>query len=200
MSAYIAIEGLIGAGKTTLARAVARSTSATLLLEQPASNPFLEPYYRAPERYVLPCQLAYLMHRHDQLSELTLGDHGAVADYVYEKDTLHAHWLLTGAELNLYERIAETLASRIRPPDLLVWLDVSPETCLARIAKRGAPGEESITLAYLAELQSRYDDLLARWDHCPVLRLDGERDVGAEPTVLEQWVSQIGARVKLSRS
>ena len=171
----MAIEGLIGAGKTTLCHLLARERGARLVLEPSEHNPFLAPFYRDPERYAFPAQMAYLLQRWRQQQSIRQQDlfQGLiVSDYIWQKDRMFARKTLAEDEFDLYLRFNEALAENGPTPDLLVWVDMPPEACLGRIAKRNAAGEEAIDVDYLRDLRDRYSELLDGWSGCPVLRLD----------------------------
>lgn len=177
MATYVAVEGLIGAGKTTLAHLLARERGARLVLEPSERNPFLEPFYRNPDRYAFPAQMAYLLQRWRQQQAIRQQDlfQGlVVSDYVWQKDRLFAEKTLTDGELDLYDRFVDALGETGPVPDLLVWLEAPVDLCLRRIARRRAPGEDVIGVDYLYDLRERYERLLAAWTACPILRLDSE--------------------------
>ncbi|MFT7518215.1 MAG: deoxyguanosine kinase [Kiritimatiellia bacterium] len=174
MARFIAIEGLIGVGKTTLCRLLAQERGATLILEPNEHNPFLGPFYADPERYAFSAQMFYLYQRWKQqqrIRQLDLFDQLVVSDYVFAKDRIFAEKTLSDEELELYDRFAGTLAEQGPRPDLLVFLSSPLDVIMARIAERQAVGEGAIKLDYLIDLQDRYDVLLANWHQCPVLRL-----------------------------
>lgn len=173
----MAIEGLIGAGKTTLAHLLARERGARLVLEPSEHNPFLAPFYRDPERYAFPAQMAYLLQRWRQqqaIRQLDLFQGVVVSDYVWQKDRLFASKTLGSDELALYDRFVEALDQPGPPPDLLVWLEAPIDVCLRRIARRGARGEDAIDADYLLDLEERYRELLSTWQRSPILRIDAE--------------------------
>ncbi len=137
---YIVVEGPIGVGKTSLARRLAETLEAELVLEQDAQNPFLERFYRNQKSGALPAQLFFLFQRAQQLGTLKQQDLFAprrVADYLFEKDRLFAGLTLDAAEMALYEQVASRLAVDPPKPDLVVYLQAPVETLLQRIAKRG---------------------------------------------------------------
>lgn len=203
MGTTIAVEGLIGVGKTTLCHLLARERGARLLLEPSERNPFLEPFYRDPARYAFPAQMAYLIQRWRQqqsLRQVELFGGLVATDYVMAKDRLFATKTLTDEELELYDHFAEALQEPGPTPDLLVWLDAPIEVCLQRIARRGAPGEDEIDAAYLGDLRRRYLGLFARWRACPVLRIDSSRvdiadDMVDQATVLTRIDAALAGHV-----
>ncbi len=185
MAVYIAVEGLIGVGKTTLCHLLAAARGARLVLEPAAHNPFLEPFYRDPQRFAFPAQMAYLIQRWRQqqdLRQLRLFDGWVASDYLFDKDRLFAERTLAPDELALYDRFVEALDEVGPPPDLVVWLDAPTPVCLGRIARRAAPGEEAIDAAYLETLRAGYRELLGAWTACPVLRMDtADLDLAEDP-------------------
>jgi deoxyadenosine/deoxycytidine kinase len=193
----IAVEGLIGVGKTTLCHLLARERGARLLLEPSERNPFLEPFYREPRRYAFPAQMAYLIQRWRQqqsLRQVELFGGLVATDYVFEKDRLFATKTLSDEELDLYDRFADALEERGQKPDLLIWLDAPIEVCLQRIGRRNAPGEDAIDADYLVDLRARYRGLLARWRACPVLRIDSSRvDLADDPVDQATVLTRIDA-------
>jgi deoxyadenosine/deoxycytidine kinase len=170
---YIVVEGPIGVGKTSLARRLAETLEAELVLEQDAQNPFLERFYKNPKSGALPAQLFFLFQRAQQLGSLKQQDLFAprrVADYLFEKDRLFAGLTLDAAEMDLYEQVASRLAVEPPKPDLVVYLQAPVETLLSRIAKRGISYETSgIDAAYLARLNDAYARFFHEYDRAPLL-------------------------------
>ena len=169
---YIAIEGVIGAGKTTLARKMAEKLDARLLLEQHEANPFLPDFYREPERYAFPTQLFFLLSRYRQQQEIPQRDlfHAMlVADYLFAKDRIFASVTLEDRELFLYEKIANLLERDIVKPDLVVYLQSSTERLLANIQKRGRDYEKPITESYLRALNEAYNQFFFNYTASPLL-------------------------------
>ncbi len=174
---YIVIEGPIGAGKTTLARALADACGGTLLLEDPDTNPFLARFYRDPERYALPTQLFFLFQRVSQLRELNQSDlfRGlSVADFMLDKDPLFAALTLKDDELKLYEQIYTHLKPQVPPPDLVVYLQASPATLLERVRRRASSYEESIGDEYLVRLADAYARFFHEYSAAPVLIVNSD--------------------------
>jgi deoxyguanosine kinase len=169
---YIVIEGPIGVGKTSLARRLAETLEAELVLEQDAQNPFLERFYKNPKSGALPAQLFFLFQRAQQLGTLKQQDLFAprrVADYLFEKDRLFAGLTLDQAEMLLYDQVASRLAVDPPKPDLVVYLQAPVETLLQRIAKRGISYETGIDAAYLTRLNDAYARFFHEYDRAPLL-------------------------------
>jgi deoxyadenosine/deoxycytidine kinase len=169
---YIVVEGPIGVGKSSLAKRLAETLDAELVLEQDAQNPFLERFYRNQKSGALPAQLFFLFQRAQQLGTLKQQDLFAprrVADYLFEKDRLFAGLTLDSAEMALYEQVASRLAVDPPKPDLVVYLQAPVETLLQRIAKRGIAYENSIDAAYLSRLNDAYARFFHEFDKAPLL-------------------------------
>ncbi len=169
---YIVVEGPIGVGKTSLARRLAGTLEAELVLEQDAQNPFLERFYKNPKSGALPAQLFFLFQRAQQLGGLQQQDLFAprrVADYLFEKDRLFAGLTLDQAEMALYEQVASRLAVDPPKPDLVVYLQAPVEVLLQRIARRGIGYESSIDAAYLMRLNDAYARFFHEFDQSPLL-------------------------------
>lgn len=169
----IAVEGPIGAGKTSLARILAAELGARLVEENPEENPFLGLFYRDPRRYALQVQLAFLLQRYQQQDGLLQGDlfapAGVVADYLFAKDRLFAALNLTTEELRLYDRVYEALAPRVRPPDLVIYLQARLEVLLERIRRRGRPEERPIRPEYVQEVSNAYAQYFFTYGDGPLL-------------------------------
>lgn len=174
---HIVIEGPIGVGKTSLALRLSERLRAHTLLEQPEANPFLERFYRDSARYAFPTQLAFLFQRIEQLADLgrrNLFAEAFVADFLLEKDALFASLTLADDELVLYRRIYANLSVQAAAPDLVIYLDASPASLLARIADRGRPMEVSISEAYLEQLCEAYTRFFYQYDAAPLLTVNTE--------------------------
>ncbi len=156
---FVVIEGVIGVGKTSLARRLAEAIGAEAVLEQPAENPFLERFYRDPRGNAFPAQLYFLFQRARQLQALRQQDLFApvrVADYLLEKDRLFARVTLDDEEFALYEQVYQRMAFEAPRPDLVVFLQAPVEVLAERIARRGIRYEQNIRREYLERLQVAY--------------------------------------------
>ena len=168
---YIAIEGPIGVGKTTLARLIHKEFNAELLLEVFEENPFLEKFYADRERYAFQTQIFFLLSRFHQQNRVVreiLGHSSLVSDYTFAKDRLFAHLNLKGDELALYEEIHAILADRIPVPNLVVYLRADTDVLMERIAFRDRPYERNMDWDYIDELRRAYEFFFAS---CGVSRL-----------------------------
>jgi len=175
---YIAIEGVIGVGKTTLARLLQPAFHAGLLLEVFEENPFLSDFYADRKRYAFQTQIFFLLSRYHQqrrtVSSLLVGAQHVLADYTFEKDALFACINLKGDELEMYYRVHEALAEKIVPPNLVVYLRAETDVLMQRIAFRDRPYERNMERAYIEDLNQSYDAFFG--DHqdrrSPVLVID----------------------------
>ena len=171
-SRYIAIEGPIGVGKTSLARRLAHSLDSELLLEEAEANPFLERFYHNPRSAALPTQLFFLFQRARQIEELRQADifsDTRISDFLIEKDRLFAEINLDRHELSLYDRVFESLGIESPAPDLVVYLQAPVDTLLFRIASRGVDYEQRIARHYLERLNEAYAKFFHAFDSSPLL-------------------------------
>ncbi|MCG6913298.1 deoxynucleoside kinase [bacterium BMS3Abin03] len=169
---YITIEGVIGAGKTSLAKKVKERLNAQLILEQFDMNPFLEKFYSDRKRYAFQTQMFFLINRFKQQEELNqeeLFTDYLVADYLFEKDRIFAYMNLSSEELKLYESIYPLLARSLRKPDLVVFLQSSTERLMHNIKKRNRKIERSISKSYIEELSEAYNHFFFRYNSTPLL-------------------------------
>jgi deoxyguanosine kinase len=178
---YIAIEGVIGVGKTTLARLLQPAFQAGLMLEVFEENPFLSDFYADRQRYAFQTQIFFLLSRYHQqrrtVAELIGQYDNLIADYTFEKDALFARINLKGDELEMYYRVHEALAEKIVIPDLIVYLRADTDVLMQRIALRDRPYERNMERAYIEELNQAYENFFT--DHqgrrSPVLVIDTDQ-------------------------
>ena len=170
---FIAIEGNIGAGKTTLCKLLADQFNGRIILEQFTDNPFLPYFYRQPERYAFPLELFFMTERHKQLQEnlfqRDLFQEFMVADYYFIKTLLFAKVNLNEEEYRLFQRLFNILNASFPKPDLIVYLHRPIETVLTSIRSRGRAYEQEITLEYLRKIQNAYFDFFKVDSSVPIL-------------------------------
>lgn len=169
---YIAVEGVIGAGKTSLAKKIKERLNAQLILEQFENNPFLENFYADRKRYAFQTQMFFLINRFKQQQELNqenLFTEHIVSDYLFEKDRIFAYLNLSGEELKLYEALFPLLARSLRKPDLVVYLQSSVDRLMYNIKKRGRRIERNLTKSYIEELSEAYNHFFFRYNNTPLL-------------------------------
>jgi deoxyadenosine/deoxycytidine kinase len=169
---YIVVEGPIGAGKTALARRLAASLSAQLILEEAFENPFLERFYREGKSAALPTQMFFLFSRARQIEQFRQTDMFSsvrVSDYLFAKDRLFAELNLDADEFALYAQLADKLAVEPPVPDLVIYLQASVDVLLDRIARRGVGYENMIDRAYLEQLTDIYARFFHAYNDGPLL-------------------------------
>ena len=177
---YFAIEGVIGVGKTTLARRLQPSFQSNLLMEVFEENPFLSNFYADRARYAFQTQIFFLLSRYHQQNSnvpgLISGGQHLISDYTFEKDALFASINLQGDELTMYYRVHEALAEKIPAPDLVVYLRASTATLMQRIAMRDRPYERQMDPDYIDLVNQAYDKaFLDENRRVPVLVLDANQ-------------------------
>ncbi|MCB1668383.1 MAG: deoxynucleoside kinase [Porticoccaceae bacterium] len=169
---YIAVEGPIGVGKTTLAKRLADSFNYEALLEQAEENPFLERFYQNRRSAALPTQLFFLFQRAQQINELRQGDifqPVRVADFLIEKDPLFARVTLDDDELRLYQSVYQHMTIDAPVPDLVIYLQAPTDVLLDRIHNRGIASERNIDEAYLTQLNEAYTQFFYYYEDAPLL-------------------------------
>ncbi len=169
---YLAIEGAIGVGKTSLARRLADAFGTEPVLERPEENPFLERFYQARARFALPTQLFFLFQRARQIQALKQSDMfrpGYVADFMLEKDTLFARVNLADDELRLYEQVYAQLRLDLPVPDQVIYLQAPVDVLMERIRKRDLGYEHLIDRAYLQEMVDAYTQFFYHYTAGPLL-------------------------------
>jgi deoxyguanosine kinase len=201
---YIAIEGVIGVGKTTLARLLHEPFQANLLMEVFEENPFLSQFYADRQRYAFQTQIFFLLSRYHQqrrsVPDLTANDRSLFSDYTFEKDALFAGINLAGDELEMYSRVHEALAEKIMFPDLVVYLRASTQFLMQRIALRDRSYERNMQYAYIDELNRAYDDFFLKGPrNSPVLTVEvGKLDFMNSPSDLKWIEGRIREELQLS--
>lgn len=169
---YIAVEGVIGAGKTSLARMLSERLNARLVLEQFEENPFLERFYADPDHYAFQTQIFFLLSRYRQQQDLFQADlfHSTlVTDYIFDKDKIFAYLNLQDDELKLYETLVGSIEKNIPTPDLVVYLQSSVERLLSNIHERGRKYEENMAGDYIKDLNEAYNYFFFRYKNAPLL-------------------------------
>jgi deoxyadenosine/deoxycytidine kinase len=169
---YIVVEGVIGVGKTSLARLLSERLKARLVLEEVEENPFLKDFYRDRERYAFQTQMHFLFSRYQQqrsLRQMELFSERMVSDYLFQKDRIFAGLNLSERELTLYERLVGWLELDVMKPDVVVYLQAHPDTLLERIARRGRPYEKDMEREYLRQLNEAYNHFFFHYVEAPLL-------------------------------
>lgn len=172
---YIAVDGPIGVGKTSLARLLAEEFHARAVLEPVEENPFLKRFYNDPHSWAFQTQLFFLLSRYRQqrnLVQAELFHHGIVCDYLFAKDRIFAHLNLRGEELALYEQLYRLLDSRLPKPDLVVYLQARPEILMERLRKRDRDYERHIPREYIEALSAAYREYFFYYEETPLLVAD----------------------------
>ena len=174
---FIAVEGPIGAGKTTLTKLLADSLNYETFLEKPSENPFLPDFYINPSQAALATQLFFLFQRVKQIQELKQGDiflSNRVSDYLLDKDKLFAKATLSSEELKLYEQIYQYLAIDLPTPDLVIYLQADTKTLYERVMHRGIEMEKTISFEYLDLLNETYKEFFFDYERSPVLIVNSD--------------------------
>ena len=195
-SFFLAIEGAIGVGKTTLARLLHPRFNAGLLLEAFEENPFLADFYADRARYAFQTQMFFLLsrYRQQQVVPTVLARGSLIADYAFAKDSLFAHLNLEGDEWAVYERLYDVLAERIPAPDLVVYLRASIDVLMARIATRDRAYERDMDRSYIERLRQAYERYFSTYTETPVLTIDtDDLDYVQDPSALAFVESQVRA-------
>ncbi len=169
---FIAVEGVIGAGKTTLADMLSKTIGASTILEEFEENPFLEEFYKEPQRYAFQTQIFFLSSRFQQLRELRQVDlfrQRIVSDYIFEKDRIFATLNLSDKEMKLYDGIARLMEKEIPVPDLVIYLQAGTDHLMHNIHKRGRSYEKDIEYGYIDALNDLYNNFFFHYNKAPLL-------------------------------
>jgi deoxyadenosine/deoxycytidine kinase len=200
---YIAVEGVIGVGKTTLAKRLAKSLGASALLEVVEENPFLPKFYEDPETYSFQTQIFFLLSRYRQqleLSQRELFTESIVADYIFAKDQIFATLNLAEAELALYRTIVPLLEARLHRPDLVIYLQATTEILLDRIKRRGRIYEQGLSREYLETLADAYNHFFFHYTETPLLIVNtNEMDLASRDEDYERLLADIRAHTSGTR-
>jgi deoxyadenosine/deoxycytidine kinase len=169
---YVVVEGVIGVGKTSLAKLLSERLQGRLVLEEVEENPFLKDFYRDREHYAFQTQMHFLFSRYQQqrnLRQMDLFAERMVADYLFQKDRIFANLNLSERELTLYEKVVGWMELDVMKPDVVVYLQASTEMLLDRIAKRGRPYERDMDRAYIEALNEEYNRFFFHFAEAPLL-------------------------------
>lgn len=169
---YIAIEGVIGAGKSSLASKLAEKLNANCVMEEFESNPFLEKFYDDRKRFAFQTQMFFLINRYKQqqnLNQQNLFSNYIVSDYIFDKDKIFAYLNLAGDELKLYETIFPLLERDLVKPDLVIYLQSSIDRLMYNIKKRARKIERSLSRSYITELYEAYNNFFFKYNNTPLL-------------------------------
>ncbi|MFB0996562.1 MAG: deoxynucleoside kinase [Porticoccaceae bacterium] len=169
---YIAVEGPIGVGKTTLAKRLATTFNYDILLEEPETNPFLERFYRDRRTHALPVQLHFLFQRMQKLQALRQGDifqQVRVSDFLIDKDPLFARVTLEDDEYRLYQTVYDNIITDLPKPDLVIYLQAPTATLYERLQRRGNAIEKPVEESYLQQLNDAYTQFFYHYDDTPLL-------------------------------
>lgn len=198
---YIAIEGVIGVGKTTLTRLAQNEFHAEILLEVFEENPFLARFYQDRKRYGFQTQIFFLLSRYHQQHELiprALQRGNLISDYTFDKNAIFARLNIEGDELAMYEQVHRIIATKIPTPDLVVYLRADTEVLMERIALRDRSYERAIERDYIAALGRAYDDFFARYTAAPVLTIETDHlDFVRHADDLRAILNRIRAKLEL---
>lgn len=192
---YIAIEGVIGAGKSTIAAMLASRLNAKLVLENYDDNPYLERFYRNPSEFAFRTQIFFLIERYTQLQELSqkgLFESYIISDYIFEKDKIFAYLNLSDDELKLYETISAPFERNIVQPDLVVYLQSTLDMLMKGIKERNREYEKDISEEYINDLNDAYNYFFSRYKGARVLIVNSEEtDFVNNPRDFENLVNEI---------
>ncbi len=169
---YIVIEGVIGAGKTTLAQILSKQLNSRLILENFDENPFLERFYTDKKRYAFQTQIYFTLSRYRQqqeISQIDLFQNTVISDYIFDKDKIFAYLNLQDDELKLYEALISNLEKNIQPPDLVVYLQSNVTRLMKNIQQRARSFESPITEKYITQLSEAYNYYFFRYKAAPLL-------------------------------
>jgi len=196
---YIAVEGPIRVGKSTLAQVLAERLNAQRVME-PEENPFLRSFYAGERGAAFQAQFAFLVRRFEQLRALEVGadsQRAVVADFIFEKDKLFACLNLSDAELEIYNRYYNHFREQLPAPDLVIYLQASPEVLKKRLKKKNAPGEKAINEDYLEEVVKAYEHFFFHYTSSDLLIVNtSEIDFVERNQDLQELLRKVAAPIK----
>ena len=201
---YLAIEGVIGVGKTTLARMLHPTFNADILLEVFEENPFLSNFYSDRSRYAFQTQIFFLMSRYHQQNKVIPGalaaGHTIISDYTFDKDALFAGINITGDELEVYHKVHSALADKIPDPDLVIYLKANLETLMNRIAHRDRSYERNMDPTYISELMDAYERFFTqdKWQGRVLSIETDDLNFIADPADLDYIINRIKQALHLA--
>lgn len=196
---YVAIEGAIGVGKTTLARMLREHLDTNLLLEVFEENPFLTKFYESRARYAFQTQMFFLLSRYRQQAQVgqQLAERSLIADYIFAKDRLFARLNLAGDEWDVYEQIHGALAEQVVVPDLVVYLQADTDVLMARIAQRDRPYERDMDRTYIEMLRQAYEQFFSRYQDTAIVAIDtNELNIVTRPADFQHVVGRVRAALE----
>ncbi len=169
---YIAIEGVIGAGKTSLAHPLQQKIGGRIILEEFEENPFLEDFYRDPAHYAFQTQIFFLLNRYrqqEQIMQYDLFERRIITDYMFVKDRIFATLNLSEKEMKLYDMLARIFEKRVIKPELAIYLKASTKKLMYNIRRRGRPYERYIKEEYIDALNNLYEEFFWNYTATPLL-------------------------------
>ena len=188
----VSIAGIIGVGKTTLAKKLSTRLGCQMLPEPYDTNPFLPDVYAGKQELALDSQLYFMTERVEQLNNGVLEKGQTyISDYVFEKEPIYSRQTLTPEQLTLYNKIYQSSNSKVVSPVLVIYMTDSPQNCLERIHNRNLSYEQKIELQYLENLEAEYNQLFSNWKICPVIRIKTSELDYTKDDIIEHLAEQI---------
>jgi deoxyguanosine kinase len=192
---YIAVEGPLGVGKTSLAHLLTERINAKAILEDTEQNPFLPNFYKDPARFAFQTQIYFLLRRfqkQEEINQIDLFKRVVVSDFLFDKDRIFARHNLDDKEFSLYEQVFQLLRAAVIKPDLVIFLQARTDILRERIRKRSRGYEKSVTLEYLEQINQSFNDFFFHYTDTPLLVINAsDIDFVNVPSDLEELVSEI---------